>query len=328
MLVTRLKFLGDVVLTTPVLEVLRERFPEATIEYLAHAAHGRVLEHHPCVDTLHLLPDEAGWRATLAMAARLRRRRFDWAIDLFGNPRSALLLGLARPGRSVGPKRGLRSRVYTHRRSRPAGDRSAIRHHLDKLVPLLGRAPAARRPRLHVSEDERAAARARIGTERFVLVHPGSTWPHKAWPRERWPELIRGLRANGVDRVLVVEPPTEAPLARTLVPVGADGVEPLPVLDLRSLLAVVSLAALYVGNDGGMLHAAVALGVPTLGLFGPTEEDIWFPYTSFGPYRVLRDRGKGEPGRPPLAGLDTTEVLENALALYGMGRCPEGGGRG
>lgn len=291
-LVTRLRFLGDVVLSTPVLDTLRERFPEARIEYLALEPFVDVLEGHPSVDVLHRLRSRPGPSDLVRMLRQLRRGpRIDWAFDLFGNPRSAVLVGLSGARERVGSDRGVRSRVYQHRRGRPDGDRSAVRHHLDKLVPLLGERPPERQPRL-VSPPERVEAVLRslgLPASGFCIVHPGSTWPDKAWPHERWGELLRHIDRDRCGEPAVVCPPGEATRAGDIADAG--GARLLPVLPLADLSALLASARLYVGNDGGVLHMAVAHRVPTVGLFGPTEPDIWFPYAKWGPYRVLHGCG-------------------------------------
>jgi ADP-heptose:LPS heptosyltransferase len=312
-LVTRLRFLGDVVLCTPLLEALREARPQARIEFLGMAPHVDVLRQHPAVDTLHVLPSGATAAHMIRMGARLRARRFDAVFDLFGNPRSALLTRVTGAPLRVGPDRGVRARLYTHRRGRPSGDRSAVRHHLDKLVPLLGRAPEPRPTSLHVSESERVRLREELDLpERVRVVHPGSTWPDKAWPEDRWPTLVRALTDRDGAPVVVIEPPSQRGLAARVA--GSTGARPLDVLDVRSVMALLAHADLYVGNDGGILHAAIALGVPSVGLLGPTEPDIWFPYEHLGPYRVIHrcDEARSDPqGRPlsRLTGIDVEEVL-------------------
>lgn len=290
-LVSRLRFLGDIVLCTPLLDALREELPEATIGFLGTRPHVDVLIGHDAVDAVHALPAGASTRTMVSMASALRARHYDAAIDLFGNPRSALLTRATGAPLRVGPDRGLRARLFTHRRGRPEGDRSAIRHHLDKLVPLLGYAPAPRMPRLVVDEDERASLGRRLGLapdERVRVVHPGSTWPDKAWPEDRWPALLRGLHERDGGPVLVIDPPARRGLAEQVVSAAGVG-RALEALEVRDVLALLAQADAYVGNDGGVLHAAVALRVPTVGLFGPTEPDIWFPYEEHGPYRVLHD---------------------------------------
>lgn len=285
--VSRLRFLGDVVLSTPTLEVLREARPRATIEYVTCTPFAAVLAHHPAVDRVLTLPMDAGLGDTLALVRALRAPRVDWFIDLLSNPRSALQAVLSRPRRSVGQSAGVRSAAYTFRRPRPTG--SQVAGHLDKLVPLLGPVPD-RRPRVYVTDEERRAAAARFGLSSGrpeIFLHPGATWPWREWPTDRWPLLARRLAADHPQaRLHVVAPPGAPELARDLA--GRAGVEALPALSIRELMAVLSWGALFVGNDGGILHTAVALGVPTVGIFGGENDPReWFPYAHLGPYRSV-----------------------------------------
>ena len=318
-LVTRLRFLGDIILSTPLLDALRANFPGARLEYLGCPPHVDVLERHPYVDRIHRLPADASAVAMLQMARTLRARRFDVAIDLFGNPRSAFLVACTGAPIRVGPQRGVRSWLYTHRRGRPAGDRSAVRHHLDKIVPLRGQEIEPSRPRLFVGEEERARLQTKLAfphEARMRVVNPGATWATKAWPTSRWTQLIDWMTADSAQPVFVLEPPGQPGLAAQVC--QGTKARALPALGLREVLALLTHTALYVGNDGGILHAAVALGVPTLGLFGPTEPDIWFPYADFGPYRVLHRCDPEVPGAvgeavSRLRSLEVESVIE-ALA--------------
>jgi len=289
--VSRLRFLGDVVLSTPVLEALRAARPEASIEYLTFEEFAPVLAHHPGVDRVLTMPSGAGPRATLAAVRALRRPRVDWFFDLFSNPRSALLVGLSRPRHSVGQQAGLRSRVYSVRRPRRRA--SQVMAHLDKLTPLVGEVEE-RLPRLYVTpaaQDE-AARKHGFGPETTeVFIHPGATWPWRLWPSERWPQLIRLLEESGSRvRVNVVTPPGDGTALARGIAGSTPTVRVLPPMGLRELMATLTHGSLYVGNDGGVLHMAVALGVPTVGLFGgENRPEEWFPYGHLGPFRpVLR----------------------------------------
>jgi len=87
--------------------------------------------------------------------------------------------------------------------------------------------------------------------------------------------------------VVTTAPMRPEPTQALAVALADDGLEILPELALRPLFGVMANALGVVSVDGAIAHAAVALGRPTLALFGPTDPDIWFPYARFGPYRVL-----------------------------------------
>lgn len=288
--VTRLRFLGDVILTLPLVDALRSLYPQASIEYLLAAPFDQLLTGHPSIDRVHVLPSDASWRDTLSIVRDLRSPRIDWWIDLFTNPRSCVIGALSNPRHSVGNDSGLRARLYEYRLDRPPGDPSAIRHHLAKLEPIVGERfeDHVAMPRLRLDEAELDQARRRHGIDSSappVLVHAGSTWPDKAWPVDSWVQLIAEMEASGIGPMWLITPPGEEDMVKGLaVRTGLRRIDSLP---LRELLALVASARLYVGNDGGIMHAAVALSRPTVALFGPTEPEIWFPYAAHGPYRVI-----------------------------------------
>jgi ADP-heptose:LPS heptosyltransferase len=295
LLVTRLKFLGDVVLSTPVLEALREHFPEARIDYLASAPHAQVLRGHPCVDHLFELPARPSIADMARMVARLREGpAIDWAFDLWSGPRSAILVRLSGARQRVGLNRGVRARLFQHRREDPTEHPSAIRCHLDRLVPLLGQMPEARAPRLGRDAGRTATILRRHDLEEraFTLVHPGSTWPDKAWPRERWPVLIERMDRSRFGDPVIVTPPGEEETARWIA--SEASCRRVPVLQIPEIMDLLPAARSFVGNDGGVLHMAVAYRVPSVGLFGPTDPRIWFPYEDLGPYRVVTGCGPEE----------------------------------
>ncbi|MBN1884606.1 MAG: glycosyltransferase family 9 protein [Candidatus Krumholzibacteriota bacterium] len=290
-LVTRLRYLGDVILSIPAVDALRECRPDADIHYLAERPHHEILESHPFLDGV--IPLDPGIAGTMRAVRILRRMRFDAAIDLFYNPRSANLLRLAGIPVRVGGGRRWRRRLYTHVVAKPPADPSAVSHHL-RFVEALGCAAAWRLPRVHLREEERLGG-ARLlertigggGEGPVIAVHPGGTWPAKRWPPERFAELAR-LAGCALDaRILVVAGPGEEQIAREAA--GTEGAV-LPLQPIRTLAAVLSACDAVVCNDGGVMHLAVALGVPTVGIFGPTEPEIWFPYEGKGPFRLVTHR--------------------------------------
>ncbi len=369
-LVTRLRYLGDIAMSTVVLEVLRRGDPELAIEYLCDAPYAPLLEDHPDLTAVHALSAQrrgsdavarraastvsgGGTRGTLGTILALRGRRFDLAVDLFFNPRSAWLLRLVGiPARICGTRSRTRSRLYTHVAPTtdgavdPSLDAIAsgvLAHHLGRLEPLRaddGRpflewlageyrpgelVPRVARPaQSATTTDLLAALGVQSGT--FTLLAPAATWPTKAWPVECWRELIDGLVAAGHRPVILCPPggPAEYGILAEGIPSGAGGI--LPPLALREALSVVAAARTLISVDGGIMHAGVAMSIPTVALFGPTDTGSWFPYEDLGPYRVLATRPHCYPCGLHhcdqficLPQLDVTRVLDavNDLAATG-----------
>ena len=125
-----MKFIGDVVLTTPLIRAIRDRYPEAYLAYLAEKEAASLLEHHPCLD--EIIPFDFS-RSTLLEQPRvmwcLRRRKFDVFIDLFSNPRTALLAWASGALVRVGKEVGGRGRLYTHQIRDDGKPKTAIAFH-------------------------------------------------------------------------------------------------------------------------------------------------------------------------------------------------------
>ena len=288
-LVTRMKFIGDIVLTTPVLRSLNDTYPRAEIVYLGEKEAVSLLDHHPCVHGI--IPfdfSRPAWREQARVIRELRRRNFDIVIDLFGNPRSAIICFASGAPTRVGPARRGRGRLYTHQVRDDGVPKSAIEFHHQSLR-VLGIKPTSLRTELFVTPEERQQARTRLAQSGLAIqegdashpligLHIGATWPAKQWPTERFIALAGILAEELGARIIVTSGPGDsgaADAARRGLPSAAAV---MPVLPLRSLAAVMSLCNAFVSNDAGPMHISAALGVPTIGLFGPGEENVWFPY--------------------------------------------------
>jgi len=286
--VIRLRFTGDVVLTTPLLEALGRRFPGAAIDYLCEAPHDQVLWEHPRLRRIHVLPASAGALETLSMARSLRGR-YDWVMDLFGNPRSALLTALSGASLRVGRASMPRALAYNHRpRIRPGI--AATAHHLAFLASLAG-AQEEVPPRIHLLGEEKARgerllADRGIGRDSVALL-VGASKASKQWPLEHFARLAALLRMGGRFEPVFLGQPGKREALDRLRRLSDSRVVILPELPLRELAAVLSGMRALVTADGGILHMAVALGLPTLGLFGPTDPRIWFPYAGLNHAELL-----------------------------------------
>lgn len=358
-LVTRLRYLGDVAMATAVCGLLRRGDPGLRLGFCCEAPYAPLLAAQPDLDSVHALAvrrrgadararaaaagrgEEPAARGagggeaaadgassvaagTLATVGALRRARYDLAVDLFGNPRSAWLLWLAGAPARIGPPRGGRRRLYTHLAgplppSAPAAARQRLPGGLGdlagRLAPLRhqetglgfvdwaareeGEAarPRVARPPLGDGPARAALADAGIGAgQPFVLLAPGATWPSKEWPAQNWRELVAWLAERLPLPLAVLTPPAAPATGAVVAAAGAPARGGLlPALPLSQALRVVGAAALVIAVDGGIAHAAVAMGRPTLALFGPTDPAVWFPYERLGPFRVLATRPPCHP---------------------------------
>jgi ADP-heptose:LPS heptosyltransferase len=298
-LVTRLRYLGDVILTTPVIAALHECFPDAEIWYMAEPPHSSILENHPGL--AGIIETGKGAAGTLSTVMKLRKLRFAAAIDLFYNPRSANILRLSGIPVRIGGGRKWRRRLYTHIFD-PAGKiRDAIGHHLE-AAKVLGCMGEKRKPEIALTEAELAGGRDRVAgafggscPERVAALMAGGTWPAKRWPERSFASLIPELEERFGAAAVIVTGPGQESISSEVASIAEGSPGVLPVLPVREAAAAVAACGLLVSNDGGLMHAGVALGVPTVGIFGPTEKEMWFPYSGMGPYEVVTSGAECAP---------------------------------
>src|SRR4051812_21148042 len=140
-LLVRLRQIGDVVFTTPAVHALRRRFPDAHLTYIVEPAAAAVVAHNPHLDEVIVAPRAKGLRGflgDLALGRRLRRERYDVAIDFHGGPRASLLTWLSRAPQRIGYEIAGRAWMYTTRVARPRELRArhSVENQWDVLAPL------------------------------------------------------------------------------------------------------------------------------------------------------------------------------------------------
>jgi len=275
-------WLGDVVMTTPVLRALRSAHPQAEIVLEGRPGLAELVKDLPTLDAF--LPDpEDGW---LARARRLRAQRFDWAVLLPDSVRAAAGPWLARIPVRIGYARDpLRRLMLTHALEPPrqGGKRlpiSMLERYL-RLTRTLGCPdPAPLELELPVDPAAASAIFARLEREgvardaRLLIVTPGASFgASKLWPPEHFARACDGIaREHGLVPVLAPGPGEEELARQVLAQLGVRGVALTdPPARLPELVALIDRASLVLTNDTGPRHVAVARGCPTVVLMGPTD---------------------------------------------------------
>jgi lipopolysaccharide heptosyltransferase II len=282
LLVAQTSFLGDVVLTTPLLSALRERLRPRRLAVLVRPEAVPLLDGHPHVDVV-LADDKRGVTRGLGglarLAARLRHERFDLAVSPHRSLRTAIVLAAARIPRRIGFAESRGAFLYHERVIR---DRSL--HDVQRNLALAGPfgGPAGE-PRLHVAVQPAAAACAAAllpeGCGPLVGVAPGSVWATKRWTPEGFAGVLRALREQGA-RVVVLGAASERPIADQVVRLAGGGATVLAGrTDLATLVAVVDRLALLIANDSAPMHIACARDVPVVAVFCATT-----PALGYGPW--------------------------------------------
>lgn len=306
-LVIRHRAGGDLLLTTPALRALRAGLPGARIDVVAARGLGALLAGNPDVDRV-IEFDRKSLLSQAALYAKLALGGYDLVIDLVSSPRTAFMTRLTRAPLRAGYDIAGRGRAYNVRVPRePAGGdgRPVLRYAPEAaldVVRALGFPPRDPGLRFEVSREAReridswlrvsdvargAPPPAAGGSRPRVACLPIGSWPAKTWAPERF-ALAMDQLAETADVIWLWGPGererVEAARARMRRPSRLA-----PDTDWQGLGALLSRCALLVGNDSGPKHVAVALGVPTVTVYGPTNPKTWHPPS--GPHAAVFAEG-------------------------------------
>ncbi len=285
--------LGDLIMTTPLLEVLRRSYPEASITYVAGTWSKVIVEHQPTVSAVIDsgsvgIPGRYRLKEYLGLAQLLRQQHFDLAFVLDRSPLMTLLPWFAGVPRRVGPDslgRGfsLTDRVPVSASPEQLQHQAEIYLDLARAIGLTVDAP-----HMHfvTTPEERHAVsfddRLRVAVFPGGGSNPGMELTSKRWPLDCYREIVRRLVLQRNAHVLLIggaddQKLTHALLAGLEVPHGT-------ITDLAGrtsfgeLAAYIEACTLFIGNDSSPMHLAAAVGTPVIAIFGPTSPQEYGPY--------------------------------------------------
>jgi heptosyltransferase I len=309
LLIVRLSAMGDVIHTLPAACALRDAFPKAHIGWLIEerwaellyapgsSRRGRRSLSRPLVDEVHTVNLKV-WGKSLFSISTLQRVatvwndvrgvHYDAAVDLQGAMRSAVLARLSGARVVYGaaePRESPASLWYT--RKAIAHGRHVIEQNvsvaealIESPVRQLASGVAGDFPE-DFPRDAQAEARvgerlAEHGIGEFAILNPGAGWGAKRWPAERYGEVARRLAERGLRSILNYGPGEEE-LVR-IAEAASGGTADAMSCSITELIALTRQARLFIGGDTGPLHLAAALGVPVVGIYGPTDPARSGPY--------------------------------------------------
>ena len=306
-LVIQTSFIGDTVLTTPLLVQLANR---GAVDVVTTPASASLLAGHPAVREVIVYDKrgrDAGLFGLIGLARRLRSARYDAAYLAQGSLRSALLAALA----GIPVRNGFATSGPAWLYTRRVAFREDL-HHAARLLQLArpnGRegTPEEVRPTLFPGDAERRAvdellrANGVAPGDALVALAPGSVWGTKRWPW--YPQLAAILESMA--HVVVVGGAEDSALAAEIGTAASSAIDATGRLSLLASAELLRRCALLVTNDSAPAHLASAVDTPTLELFGPTV-----PAFGFGPLAT----------RSAVLGLDALPC--RPCDRHGPERCP------
>lgn len=280
--------IGDAVLSTGLLAHLIETHPGAQVTVVCGPVAENLFQGVPGLERIIVLDKKPLSLHWLEMWTKCIGQVWDMVIDLRNAPLSALLL--------------------SRRQLRLGRAAKQNRHRVISLASVLGLENNPPMPQLWTRDVDETFARDHIPDDGPVLaIGPTANWQGKVWMVERFAELaLRLTSADGIlpgSRIAVFAHESEREMAQPLLDALKERrtIDLVAGNDLLSVFACLKRSSLYIGNDSGLMHLAAAAKIPTLGLFGPSRDDLYAPWGE--KCRAVRTPISYEEAFPP--GLDT-----------------------
>ena len=306
-LVRATNWLGDAVMSLPAIRTIRQVFPHAHLAVLARPSVAGLYARETCIDRVIPYPAPKGLGARRELAGQLRAERFDGAILLQNAFDAALTVWLAGIPERIGYRRDGRGMLLTRAIDVPEpGD--IPRHERFYYLELLRRAGlierfpecgAIRLDGITAAREAGAAHLSALGVAGPVIgISPGAAYGDaKRWLPERFAESGRQIAGALGSSVLVFGAAAERPLCETVAePLRRAGIAARNLAGETSLREFIDLAAacrLFLTNDSGAMHVSSALGIPTVAVFGATDDTTTGPTGDLA--RVVREHAECSP---------------------------------
>lgn len=288
-LLIRPSALGDVCRSVCVLAALKERYPDALIDWLVQDSFAQAIEHHPALHRVVPFPrKELGaqckkgrFGGVLRWVRQLKKTHYDMAIDAQGLARSGFFTWCTRAGRRIG-YRDAQEIAWVFLNERVEAPRSL--HTVDRMLRLArhtGADTAKPDLRLYAGADELSQVVIEY-PEPYAVIAPTSRWGGKAWPIERFRELTERLIEHPqLQRIVIVGGPGERLGCAPLLEYAQDHprvTDRVGSTSIAQLMALTARAKLVVANDSAALHMGVGFNRPVVALLGPTDPALVGPY--------------------------------------------------
>ena len=287
-LIIRLSAIGDVLLTTLLVRVLRNRYPEAIIDFLVKEAYVSLLHESPHIDNVLPFSPRGGWRELRTIIRRIRRNRYDGIVDLQASPRTFLFRLLSGSVRRVRhrPRRGRRFLLVkfgldTYKNISPIPLRY-LESVADWDVEDDGRGLE-----FVVQEEDRESILSKMRDDyspdgrKMIVLAPGAGRATKRWLPEGFSDVGGYFSKQGYTVVLTGGVQDKEICERVSEKIKGDVINLAGECTLGETAALLERSALLITNDTGVMHMASALGRKVVALFGPTTHHL-----GFFPFRV------------------------------------------
>jgi heptosyltransferase-2 len=287
-LVIQTAFLGDVILTLPLVQEAKRRFPSARIDVVVRPQASELFANHPSVGNIFAYDKrgkDKGVTGFLRMMKLLKTEHYDVALIPHRSLRSVLLASVSGIPVRIGFNNSTAKSLLTNI-VRYQSDRHEIERNISLLDPFSVAGTGRVLPSLYPGDGERNVIERLLAssginlTRPVIAVAPGTIWNTKRWLKERFAELVGNLTQQGCSVVLVGSE-TDAPLSEEIKSLSKSkyALNVAGTLTLLQSAELIRRCRAIVSNDSAPMHMAVAVRTPVVAIFGATV-----PAFGFAPY--------------------------------------------
>jgi lipopolysaccharide heptosyltransferase II len=281
--------IGDIILSTIILDNLIAYFPGVKIDYLTEAFAKDAVDNNPLVNkVLTMQRTEFPLKAALT----IRQEKYDLILDLWSNPRSAQITFLSGVKYRVGFAYRGRKYAYNILASSDRGAHHSAEHNLE-LLKAINVSIITKKTHFFVTETNNITAKNFVknnfpaGTIITGII-PSGGWASKRCDAVKWVEICKALNSAFNMKFLILWGPGDEKDADYIRQHLPDLVVMAPATSVAEMAGLINNCNLVIANDSGPMHISAALGVPTIGLFGPTDPKMHGPYAGNSGY-VIKD---------------------------------------
>ena len=288
-LLIRLRRIGDVIMTTPAVSVLKKNFPDTELSYVIEKPYADLITGNPLIKETFILPAHSHIKDFFSVIKKIRKKKFDAVIDFHGGPRSSLMALFSGACLRIGYKVKYKHFIYHIKllRSAQKGYIHSVENHVN-LVKALGIKSGAIPPLYIPSSTEKENQKIEyimslhnLSDSKYISMHIGAGNRFRSWDIGNYIKLCDMFsKQSGVKVVLIGAQEDKESADAIIKKTESSPLSLVGDLSLREVRDIISHSSLFIGPDSGPMHIAASTGTPIVALFGPTLP------AHFGPWRA------------------------------------------
>lgn len=325
-LISKLKFYGDVLLITPVINSIRSRYPNVKIDLLLYKETKSILAADENINAFYLIEKKKGLLATvknyISVRQQLKKNHYDLIINLTEQwPIGALIASLHRPSVAFEREKKLWNRLFTQ--VTPSAGTHIVEQNAS-ILKGIGFSDSELKKELSLcyrKEDYQflVSQLPELPTQKYVVIQPTARQIFKCWDDDKFADVIDNLHLQGLHVYLTCGPADNEQQQVKRIAALCQTAPDLTLAGKTSFLQLAALidhAALYIGVDSAPMHMAAALGTPQVCLFGATNYEQWKPWSDkaaviwAGHYHTMPSRSDLDRSKKYLTWIPTQAVID------------------